>query len=97
MAYFSVVVNGEGISVPSSTTGEEIIGFYTTRWIKAASADEAKSVAIDLVMSDWTEGEYAESNRGESPRLSVDSISQVSLIKYLWRQPGSGHTFYTSE
>ena len=97
MAYFSVVINGKGISVPSPSEDREIIGFYTTRWVKAATVEEAKSVAGRLVLSDWIDGEYADSNSGKQPRISVDSISQVSLFKYLWRQPGRGHIFYTSE
>ena len=97
MAYFSVVMNGEGISVPVLDSAQKIIGFYTTRWVKAATAEEAKRAAAKLVLFDWTEGDYAERNRGDPPRISVDSISRVNLFKYLWRRPGSGHAFYSSE
>ncbi len=97
MSYFSVMMHGEGIAVPSTDADQEIIGFYTTRWVKAASTEEAKGVATKLVMRDWTEGEYAGMNRGGPPQISVDSIAQVGLLKYLWRRPGRGHAFYTSE
>jgi hypothetical protein len=97
MAYFSVMMHGEGISVPSSEVGNEITGFYTTQWIKAATSEEAASAATKLVMTDWTEGEYAAVNRGDPPEISVESIAQVGLLKFIWRRSSGGHTFYTSE
>lgn len=97
MPYFAVVVHGEGISVTSSESDEEIIGFYTTRWIEAATTGEGKRRAAKLVLMEWTEGEYAEHSRGSPPRLSIVSISRVSFLTYLRRRPGAGHTFYSSE
>jgi len=88
-------MNGEGISVPSS--GDEVIGFYTTRWVKADRSEEAEEIAKELVLLDWTEGEYADLNEGDPPIISVDSISPVGFLKYLWRRPGKGHAFYSSE
>ena len=95
MPYFRVLMNGEGISVSSS--GDENVGFYTTRWVKADKPQEAKDLAEMLVLRDWTNGEYAEVNEGDPPRLSVDSIVQVGFLNYLWNQPGKGHSFYSSE
>ena len=95
MRYFRVLLHGEGISVPSS--GDQIIGFYTTRWVKAGKPEEAKEIAKKLVLRDWTDGEYAEVNEGDPPRLSVDSIVSVGFLNYLWNQPGKGHSFYSSD
>ena len=95
MPYYCVVMNGEGISVPSS--GDDIVGFYTTRWVKAEGSDGAEEIAKQLVLLDWTEGEYADVNMGDPPIMSVDEIWQVNFLKFLWRRPGGGHTFYSSE
>lgn len=95
MPYFCVVLNGEGVSIPSS--GENTIGFYSTRWVKADGIEQAENVAKQLVLFDWTEGEYAGINDGVPPVLSVDSVYSIGLLKYLWRRPGRGHSFYTSE
>ena len=95
MPYFRVLMNGEGISVSSS--GDQITGFYATRWVKADKSEEAKDMAKKLVLSDWADGEYAEINEGDAPRLSVDSIVPVGFLSYLWNQPGKGHSFYSPE
>jgi len=95
MPYYCVVMNGEGISVPSA--GDDIVGFYTTRWVKAEGSEGAEEIAKQLVLLDWTEGEYADVNKGDPPIMTVDSVSPVSFLKYLWRQPGKGHAFYSSE
>ena len=95
MPYFRVLMNGEGISVSSS--GDQIIGFYTTRWVKADVPEEAEDLAKKLVLRDWTNGEYAEVNEGDPPRLSVESIVSVGLFNYLWNRPGKGYSFYSSE
>ncbi len=96
MAYFSVVLHGEGISVPSDESGAELVGFYAARWVRASSAEEARKAASALVMTDWTNGEYAELNCGDPPRITVDTITKVSLLRFIWRQPGAGHAFYSS-
>ena len=95
MPYFRVLMNGEGISVSSS--GDQIIGFYTTRWVKADVPEEAEDLAKKLVLRDWTNGEYAEVNEGDPPRLSVESIVSVGLFNYLWNRRGKGYSFYSSE
>lgn len=91
------MIHGKDVSVPSAGTGEDVIGFYTTRWLKAPNAEDAAKAAMVLVMADWTDGEYAELNRGDPPVLSVDETTKVGLFQFLRRQPGGGHTFYSSE
>ena len=97
MAYFSVVMNGEGISVSSSDPDDDIVGFYTTRWVKAQNVDDAKHLAVDLVLRDWTDGEYADLSSGSPPRITNDMINEVNFFTYLRRRPGRGHTYYSSE
>ena len=97
MAYFSVVLHGEGLSVPSAEPDTEIIGFYAARWVKADTAEEAEKAASTLVMTDWTDGEYAVLNSGDPPQLTIDTVTKVSLFRFIWRQPGAGHTFYSSK
>lgn len=97
MPFFCVMMLGQNISVPVADSDNDAIGFYTTRWVKAATPEEAETIATEMVMIDWTESEYAEMNRGDPPQLSVEMISYVGLLKYLWRRPGGGYGFYSSE
>ncbi len=96
MAYFSVIMYGQGIAVESFDSGEDVIGFYTTRWVKAASKEEAQHVAVALVMSEWKVGKYADVNSGNPPQISVDQTTQVGLFTYLRRRPGTA-TFSTAQ
>jgi hypothetical protein len=102
MPCFSVILSGEGISVPSGDTGgddprEEIIGFYTTRWVLAQDVERAKEAAAHLVQDDWTVGEYAKINRGNPPKVRGDSIREISGWKYWLSRKPSGHTFYAQK
>lgn len=90
-------MNGEGISVSSSDRDNDIVGFYTTRWVKAQNVEDAKHLAIGLVVRDWTEGEYADLASGSPPRITIEKTNEVSLFTYLRRRPGRGNTFYSSD
>jgi hypothetical protein len=90
-------MNGAGISVASSGSDKEIVGFYATRWVKAENVEAAKKTAISLVLRDWTDGEYAGLNKANLPTITVDTASKVSFVRYLWHRPGHGHAFYSSD
>jgi len=97
MAYFSVILNGEGISVESGSGGKPVTGFYTTRWVEANDSDHAVDLAKALVSLDWVDGEYSVLNRGATPTLRVDDVRELNRFRYWLHRKPRGHAFYTSE
>ena len=97
MAYFSVRLNGEGISVESEPGDKPVTGFYTTRWVEANDSDSAIELAKALVSHDWVEGEYSGLNRGRAPILRVDDIWELNRFRFWLRRKPRGHSFYSSE
>ncbi|MEM9837808.1 MAG: hypothetical protein AAF830_01500 [Pseudomonadota bacterium] len=72
-----------------------MIGFATSRFVKAVSLEEAMQGAIEEVLAEWTEGTWAEVNEGSVPTVVVDSVYSVSLISRLFRRlPTGGYTFF---
>lgn len=74
--------------------GAPIIGFFTTRLVKARTVDEAEDKAKKIVLTDWTVGEYASVNQGGTPTLKVDAVYFASWWHSL-RFKNTGHIFYT--
>lgn len=97
MAYFSVTLNGEGISVESKSGGKSTTGFFTTRWVEANDFDQAIEEAKALVTYDWVEGEYSKLNRGRALILRVDDVWELSRLRFWLRRKPRGHTFYSSK
>jgi hypothetical protein len=96
MPYFRVMIHGEGIDVPSIDGSKSIIGFYSTRLVKARSAPEADATVRTLILSDWTSGSYAPANRGVPPSLRVESIIKTTVFDWL-RFRNAGYTFYSRD
>jgi hypothetical protein len=76
--------------------GPPIIGFFTTRIVRAKSLDEAEEKAKAMVLTDWTSGEYASSNVGSRPILRVDSVYGSNWWQHL-RFKNKGHSFFAEE
>ena len=69
------------------------LGFYTTRWVQGASADEAGRVARQLVLEELARN--GTQNPPEQPiQLAVEEIEQVSWFEAVRRGPGRGFGFY---
>jgi hypothetical protein len=73
-----------------------IIGFYTTRHVKASSAEAASEKVKDVVLSDWRSGVYAQANHGNLPELTIKSVDKIRFIDAL-RSPNAGYTFYSPD
>jgi len=97
MTYFSVILNGEGISIGSDSSDEPVTGFYTTRWVEANDSDHAIELAKALVSHDWVEGEYSGLNRGGTLILRVEDIWELNRFRFWFRRKPRGHTFYSPE
>lgn len=85
MPHFKVILSGRGIDC--AIGDDSAIGFFTTRLVKANNAAAAELAAQELVHSEWRPGgEYAISNLGPLPVLSVEQSSQVGFFGHLWAQ-----------
>lgn len=96
MPYFKVIINGHGIDFPFD--GKTVIGFYTTRKVRAADLSSAEALAKERVLSDWRpEGPYAEDNRGSLPVLLIEQSFPVGWFAGVFGRKPSGYAFYLAE
>ena len=69
------------------------LGFYTTRWVQAASADEAGAVAGQLVLKEFERN--GTKNPPEQPiQVAVEELQEVTWFEAVRKGPGHGFTFY---
>ena len=96
MSYFAVVLTGTGIKVPS--VPEPVIGFFTTRCVKASDAESAAEIAKRIVLREWEEGEYKQSNIGQLPALETEEVHEIGFLsRFFSKRPNKGYTFYSQE
>ena len=96
MSYFKVVLSGTGIKVPS--VPEPIIGFYTTRCVKASDAELAIEIAKKSILEEWKDGEYKDSNIGQLPNLEAEEVQKIGFLSRMFSQnPNRGYTFYSQD
>ena len=91
--YFRVLLEGEGIEVPSKDNGPSIAGFFATRLVRAGTADEAEEKAKSMILSEWTSGSYANANKGSLPNLTISSVHKSSFMERFMSK-FEGYTFY---
>ena len=96
MSYFKVILSGRGIDLPFD--GASVVGFLTTRLVRAADLPEAESQAIELVLSEWQPGgTYAGTNRGSLPSLAIEQSFPVGFLAGIFGRKPSGYSFYRHE
>ncbi|MBE7366208.1 hypothetical protein [Ramlibacter pallidus] len=93
MPYYRVMLHGTGIRVPSEGSGEDIIGFYTTRLVRASSEAEAERNACRNVETQWTTEEYAGRSLDGPPELSTEWVRRTSFLDVFFFK-ATGHAFY---
>jgi len=95
MAYFRVLLSGSGISFTFEENAQPAIGFFATRFIKAASSARAELLAKTLVLSEWGPGGvYADANKGALPLLATESVVSVGMLTGIFRRHSKGYSFY---
>ena len=92
LPYFRVAIEGRGIAVPADS-GEDTIGFFTTRSVRAFSEDDAIAKGVSVVEDDWTSGDFAQWTRGVTPKVSVDKVWRDTFLGALRFQNGV-HSFF---
>ena len=96
MPHFKVILSGRGIDFPFE--GASVVGFFTTRVVRAADLSAAESQARDLVLSEWRPGGiHAGSNRGSVPVLTIEQSAPVGFLAGIFQRKPSGYSFYRHE
>ena len=94
---FRVQLHGTGILVDGEADQPPIVGFYTTRSVKARSPEDAVRVASQLVTAQWSEdGAYAERNRASLPQLSAEWVRPDNFLSRIFFR-ATGYCFYWDE
>jgi hypothetical protein len=94
MPYFKIMLSGDGISIPLEGGGDPIIGFFTTRVVRAEATEAAVTKAKKLVISEWKEGAYAAANMANVPSLNTETAVRVGYLTGIFSKP-KGYTFFT--
>jgi hypothetical protein len=72
------------------------LGFYTTRWVQAATRSEAGLVASHLVLDQLATN--GTKNSPDQPiKVKVEDVTQVSLLEAIRCGTGRGFTFYSDD
>lgn len=96
MAFYRVLLHGEGIRLHWSDPPSPAVGFYTSRTLWARSPEQAAARAVHAVRGAWAEGALAKANSGLPPILTIESVTTASVLQWL-TAPNKGHTFYLEE
>ena len=89
-------MQGRGIHIASEVFGKPIIGFYTTRLVKAESLAAAKVKAKVHLLKEWDAEPYVSSNSGSSPTVTIQSVQQAGFSDWL-KFKNKGYSFYVDD
>lgn len=90
---FRVTVHGSDILIHSEDADEPIIGFRAVRFVRAKDPDEARSIAVARVRSEWFSSPFCSVNRSQAPVITVDEIERIKNPLRRSR-PNRGYDFY---
>jgi hypothetical protein len=83
--------------MPFEDAAMPVIGFFTTRQVRADSAEEAELAALECIRADWRAGGcFAEANRGDMPTLVVEALWEVGRMTAWFKRSPRGYSFYLS-
>jgi len=97
MPYFQVTLSGRGIRISGKEHAEAIVGFVTTRIVRANDKEEAARIATGQVAQEWAHGSYASKNQGGRPSLGLDSSERIGFLKGFLGRKRAGYAFYAHE
>jgi hypothetical protein len=94
MPRFRLMLKGTPVFLLDADTQKTSrLGFYTTRWVQAASAVQAEALARRLVLEELST--TGTRNPPEQPvRVAVEQVVEVSWFEAARKGPGRGFTFY---
>ncbi len=95
MSYFKVILSGTGIEYSFEGADLPVIGFSTTRLVRASNLGHAELVAKQLVLKEWQAGgRYAAANRGLIPSLTVEQSFPIGHFAGIFGRRPAGYSFY---
>jgi len=84
----------EGENFPLKIEGiDGLVGFYTTRFVRAESPQQAELMALDLLRADPTL-DVDPSRRNASTRVFFESIEEIDVVPDGVSSAGTGYTFF---
>ncbi len=90
MPKYAVVLEGKNFPVMAGCK-TDLLGFYTTRVVKASDEREAEQKAISLIRHDPDLLDALDRSSNSEPKIFVNSIMKVKW----WRRTGGvGYTFF---
>ena len=69
-----------------------LMGFYTTRWVEASSADEAELLALEMLRDEFN---FSERQRSKAPHAKVYFEEIVEVEPSSSRNPNRGATWFS--
>ena len=86
MNKYVIVVHGEFCADPET-------GFYTGRFIKANSAEEAENIALDMVEND----PGTDVLNGRKPLLSIETMRKIGFWEWIRKRGNGAYIYYGAE
>ncbi|MCG8619963.1 MAG: hypothetical protein MI802_27400 [Desulfobacterales bacterium] len=93
MKRFRVVLNGQNFDMGNGN----VLGFITTRWVKAINSKLAEQVAVQLIQEDESIQSNIHNAVDDPPMIYVENMIEVGWFEFFTKSPGSGYTFYKDE
>jgi hypothetical protein len=85
MPYFRVLLEGSGINIPVGAGRAK--GFFVTRFVRAASAAQACTLAAGAAVAEWSNGRLR--SHGATPHIVVSQVERVGFLTgFFARQQG---------
>ena len=84
----------EGVNFPFEFEDEPgPVGFFTTRFVRAESAEEAEMMALEMLRSDPTM-DIPPEKRTKDAMVYFEEIEEITEIPDGCSEPGTGYTFF---
>ncbi len=94
MAKYLVRLNGLNFQIEMD--GEvRRVGFFTTRFVEASSAEAAEMKAVEMVRHDETLRAGVRNGRGDTPLIHLDEVAEVDHFPADY--PNTGYSFYVEQ
>ena len=86
-----------GVNFPLDFDGEPaLMGFYTTRFVRADNAEQAELLALELLRAD-PKLDVPPDRRTKETRVYFDEIEEINAIPEDIPESGTGYAFYNMD
>jgi hypothetical protein len=68
-----------------------LMGFYTTRWVEASTAEDAELIALEMLRSEF---QFSEKQKQKAPDARVYFEEIIEVEPDNTRNPNSGATWF---